>query len=79
MAKKFFKDPLDFGNFKTDVDNINKTAENIPDPIERIKFYSDRAKHYKHLAQIDGIREPAQNAVVYFTCMSKRLEKKCQK
>lgn len=77
MVKKDSKKTLDFGFFKADIDNINKTAENISDPIERTEFYFRRAEHYKHLSQIDGIRDEAKDAMKYLICISKRLEKKC--
>jgi len=57
--------PADFEKTRENLNNILKTMEG--DPQLQQSLCSAMAKHYRHLAQIDGMRDEALEEADYFS------------
>lgn len=53
-------------NFKEFSERLSEIIEGIPDINTRIKLCREMSEHYKHLAQLDGIRDDARKLQDYF-------------
>lgn len=69
----------DFTETREDIDKILDSLDSFDNPHLQSAICGMVVRHYKHLAQLDGIRDNAKEEAKYFLQKLNQYETKCQK